>query len=322
MPGLDGIVAANETFARQGHEGRICVFMGATAGIGWGTLRRMVTMLRNSTFYILGRSPSRFAAKLAELQALAPGSKIIFIQVQVSLISGIDAACDEIMANEKRVDYVCMSAGGVPFHGAVYTEEKLEACFAVSYYSRLRLVSNLLPLLRNSPTPRVLSILAGTQEKRINEDDIGLEKKWSIPGVVAHTTLCSSLSFDHLAAEESNKLITFIHATPGFVNNGTPRTTYPSKKDGILWWAFMSFLQIVSGWYIRYFGFSLRESAERHAFYLANNEGFPPGSWQTDRHNNIVPANGALSYYQTQGWPQRIWDHTLKTWESALAEVR
>ena len=189
------------------------------------------------------------------------------------------------------------------------TEEGLELYYALSYWSRARLVSNLLPLLRQSREARVLSILNGTLEKKINEDDIGL-KNWGIVPVVNHTTMCTSLAFDCLAAGSSNKRIAFIHVTPGFVNTGTPRTTFPSKRDGYLWWAFVSFMQIVSGWIIIHFGKSLQESGERHAFYLASDE-YKPGLRLANRSNDAQPPNTALKYYQERGWQSKIWDLTV-----------
>jgi NADP-dependent 3-hydroxy acid dehydrogenase YdfG len=119
MVKLANITASNISFASQHHEGRVCVFAGATSGIGFGTLLRMVTMLDSSTFYILGRSPSQFASRLDELRTLAPSSKFVFVETQVSLISGIDSACEQITSAEQRVDYLCMSPGGMPFQGAV-----------------------------------------------------------------------------------------------------------------------------------------------------------------------------------------------------------
>ncbi|KAH8646021.1 hypothetical protein BGZ60DRAFT_438356 [Tricladium varicosporioides] len=311
------IIESNERFASQQHEGLVCVFIGATSGIGMGTLRKMATMLYSSTFYVLGRSESRFQKELDQLRERSPSCNFIFIETQVSLISGIDAACDKITSAEQKVDYLCMSPGGMPFQGAVYTNEGLELCFAVSYYSRLRLVSNLLPLLRQSPHSRVLSILNGTKEKRINEEDIGLWQHWGITAVVNHTTMFTSLAFHLLATNDTQKQITFIHATPGFVNTGTPRTTYPSKKDGILWWAFLSTMQVVSGWIIRYFGMALNESGERHAFHLTSDT-FIPGSWGTSRFNDIVSDNSTLKEYKDRGWAETIWDYTLQIWDKAL----
>ncbi|KAI1379353.1 hypothetical protein F4677DRAFT_328917 [Hypoxylon crocopeplum] len=160
-------------------------------------------------------------------------------------------------------------------------------------------------------------MLNGTLEKKINEDDIGL-KKWGIVPVVNHTTMCTSLAFDYLSADSSNKHITFIHATPGFVNTGTPRTTYPSKKDGYLWWAFVSVMQIVSGWIIIHFGKSLEESSERRAFYLTS-DNYKPGFRLADNSNDVQSPNDALKYYQERGWQSKIWDFTEQVWEKALA---
>jgi hypothetical protein len=187
----------------------------------------------------------------------------------------------------------------------------------VSYYARLRIVSNLLPLIRRSRHPRVLSILNGTKEKKINEQDLGLEKNWSIIAVVNHTTLFTSLAFDHLAA--NNSQITFLHTTPGFVKTDTPRTAYPSKDNGIIWWALISVFQIVSGWIIQYFGRPAKESGERHAYALTS-EAFPPGSWRVDKMSNIVPDNDILLQYRENGWKEIVWDFTIQVWDGCLKE--
>lgn len=118
---LAKVLAANEEFARQNPAGCVAVFMGATAGIGESTLKRMVTLLDNSTFYVLGRNPTEIASKLEQLRISASThqNKIVFIEAQVSLIADVDAACDRIIADENKVDYLCMSPGGMPFGGAV-----------------------------------------------------------------------------------------------------------------------------------------------------------------------------------------------------------
>lgn len=108
----------NALFAKENHTGAICVFVGATAGIGYATLERMVQMFEDSTFYVLGRSAAKFESQQPALQRLAPSKKIVFVQSEVSLISGVDDACKQIASKEKKVDYLYMSAGKVPFEGA------------------------------------------------------------------------------------------------------------------------------------------------------------------------------------------------------------
>ncbi|KAI0485534.1 hypothetical protein F4859DRAFT_471547 [Xylaria cf. heliscus] len=313
------VIDRNDEFARQHHQGCVAVFMGATAGIGESTLNRMVTMLDDSTFYILGRNPQGIASKLDRLKSTAStrGNKVVFIETQVSLISYVDAACDQIIAAEKKVDYLCMSPGGVPFGGAVYTEEGLEACFSVSYYSRLRVVSRLLPLISRSPHPRVLSILNGTLEKAIDEDDLGLEKSWSMTAVVNHTTVCNSLAFDYLAKMDGENKIVFLHATPGLVNTDISHKARPSTESGYLWWAFISAMQVIFGWAIYYFGIPVVESGERHSYHLTS-DNFKPGSWQVNQYSTVLPPNKILKGYQERGLAEKVWDHSLRVWERAL----
>ncbi|KAL1870723.1 hypothetical protein Daus18300_005043 [Diaporthe australafricana] len=319
MVGATAVAESNDAYAQDQHSGLVCVFAGGTAGIGQATLERLASMLHSSTFYVLGRNKQRHAPWLDQLTATS-SNKFVFIETQVSLISGIDTACNEILSAERKVDILCMSPGGMPFAGAKYTEEGLETCFAVSYYSRLRLVSNLLPLLnqcRERPA-RVLSILNGTKETKIDEDDLNLDKQWGIRAVVNHTTLLTSLAFDYLAEQSPQGRIVFLHATPGFVNTNTPRTKehLPSReKAGLLQWAFLSFAQIVSGWVIRYFGMNIKESGERHNFHLTS-DGFEPGSWRVDRHSNAVPDNDVLKDYLGRGWAEKAWNFTVAKWDN------
>lgn len=119
MVNISKIRKSNASFAAQGHSGLVCVFAGATAGIGAATLREMVGLLHSSTFYILGRDPSRYGDKLDELKKIDPTNSIVFIETQVALISAIDAACKQISAAAEKVDIICMSPGGMPFQGAV-----------------------------------------------------------------------------------------------------------------------------------------------------------------------------------------------------------
>lgn len=95
----------------------VCVFAGATSGIGASTLERMVQKLQKSTFYVLGRSASRFANQRARLESLNSSCKLVFLQAEVSLLSDVDTACKQITAAEEKVDYLYMSPGLIPLNG-------------------------------------------------------------------------------------------------------------------------------------------------------------------------------------------------------------
>lgn len=50
MVGISEIRRSNAAYAAQDHCGLVCVFAGATAGIGAATLKEMMALLRSSTF--------------------------------------------------------------------------------------------------------------------------------------------------------------------------------------------------------------------------------------------------------------------------------
>lgn len=110
----------NVRFTDEHHTGLVCVFAGATSGIGSSTLERVFTMVFDSTFYIIGRSEAKFATQRATLEGLNSTNTIVFLEGQFSLISDIDAVSKKVAA-EKKVDYLFMSPGMYPLNGAECT---------------------------------------------------------------------------------------------------------------------------------------------------------------------------------------------------------
>ncbi|KAI1391782.1 uncharacterized protein F4822DRAFT_105390 [Hypoxylon trugodes] len=315
------VVKANEHFASQRVEGVVCVFAGATNGIGARTLERSVSLFQSATFYILGRSSARFERdQRPVLDSLkTPGCRIVFIETEVSLIAAVDAASSQIAAAESKVDYLFMSMGtGVPFGGAEYTSEGLEVCFALSYYSRARLLSNLLPLLRQAPNPRVLCVLNGGREKLIDETDLGLEKPgaWSVRGAIKHNTVLMSIALDRFAADEGNSHITFLHNFPGLVRTDNPRKKNPTGLLGLLLRFVNKFIVTFAQFLV---GMSSKEAGERQAYHLTSNT-YGPGSWRISLKGDVVPDNAALKHYREAGWMDKFWEFTVRTWDRALAQ--
>ncbi len=107
----------NTRFASEHHAGLVCLFAGATSGIGAGTLEKMILMLDEPTIYVLGRSAARFASQRKKLESLNPGCKILFLETEVSLLSEVDNACKQITDAEQKVDYLYMSPGLMPLNG-------------------------------------------------------------------------------------------------------------------------------------------------------------------------------------------------------------
>jgi len=314
------ITSANANFAsnNEHNTGLICVFAGATSGIGAGTIEKMAVMVHTGTFYVLGRSVSRFASQRSRLERLNPRLKLVFLEAEVSLISSIDAACKRIIAAETKVNYLYMSQGCFPINVPQYTKEGIDLCLAIQYYSRIRLTTNLLPLLRKSSRPRILSVLSGGNEKQMHDDDIGLENphNYSWNAAVNHIATMMTLSFEYLA--ENDKQITFIHSFPGLVRTEIFSRLAPAEEAGMLGstvLAIMARFAFIMQWL---FGSSVEVAGARQAFVLTSDEIGPGKIWRIDEKSAPVTAAGVLEKYREQGWREKVWDYTSRVIEKAL----
>lgn len=104
--------------------------------------------------------------------------------------------------------------------------EGLDRKFTLNYYSRMRFISNLQPLLRSASThpphfSRSLSILGAGHENPINLDDIELKTTFSGAKCADHSTMMNDLMVEEFARREPGT--TFIHSFPGIVNTGIAR---------------------------------------------------------------------------------------------------
>ena len=159
-----------------------------------------------------------------------PTGSYTLLQADPSLVSDMDSAIDVVLKKEKKVDLLFMSPGFFAWEGRVDTKEGLDPSMSTRYYSRLRAVQRLLPLLNKAPSPRVVSILAAGMEAPLNEDDLDLResKNWSVWNASLHACTMGTLALERLAYE--NPHLSMVHCHPGAV--ATPGLAH-STKNGL-----------------------------------------------------------------------------------------
>jgi NADP-dependent 3-hydroxy acid dehydrogenase YdfG len=81
-----GNIKSTASIAAKNLHGLVCVFAGATAGIGFATSRKMIETTYSSKFYVLRRNPTCKEHKLSEREKLDSTNSIVFIEAQVALI--------------------------------------------------------------------------------------------------------------------------------------------------------------------------------------------------------------------------------------------
>ena len=201
----------------------VALFIGATSGICHGALQNFVQYASSPRIYSVSR-PHAVAAHenmLASLRKSNPTANYSVISADASLVSEIDKVVNVIKQKETKLDILFMSMGTMAFEGRMETPEGLEASMSTRYYSRLRALHQLLPLLNNPavPSPRVVWVLAGGMEGPIDEGDLDQRNpdNWSFWGPSVHAATMSTLSLELLARE--NPRLSIVHWFPGPVSS-------------------------------------------------------------------------------------------------------
>ncbi|KAF4967630.1 hypothetical protein FSARC_4825 [Fusarium sarcochroum] len=201
-------------------KGLVALFIGATSGIGQSALQQFAQQAPAPRIYTVARPQTAPSHEnlLAELRQSNPDGNYNLITADVSLISEVGKAVKAVKQAETKVDILFLSAGFMPFEGRNTTSEGHDPSMTTRYYSRLRAVQQLLPLLNNAPSPRIISVLAGGIEAPINEDDLDLRNpnNWSTWNASFQSATMGTLVLEKVARE--NPQISIVHWSPGPVN--------------------------------------------------------------------------------------------------------
>lgn len=314
--------------------GLVALFLGATSGIGQSALLRLAQHAVEPRIYIVARRASATTTLLDDLRTRNPAGTYTIIEKDVSLIRDTDHVVDFVKARETKLDLLFESVGFISFSGRQETVEGLEPSMTTRYYSRLRAVQGLIPLLNAAPSPRVVSILAGGQEGKLNEDDLDLRKpgNYSIPRAAFHSTTMLTLGYEHLARE--NPRISFVHAFPGLVI--TP--IFTREFTGIV----RLLVQYIALPFIGLFAISADDAGARALFYSTSDrysvsDGTVPlaeGIEKSSRteggvfltndksESSVNDSQKILADYRARGVDDKVWRHTQEIFEACAARAQ
>lgn len=310
----------------------VAAFLGATSGIGQSALIQFSTYAVRPTVYIVARRASATTELLAELRKKNSEGKYIIIEKDVSLISETNDVVDFIKARETKLDFLFESMGFISFQGRQDTVEGLEPSMTTRYYSRVRAVQGLLPLLNAASKPRVVSILAGGVEGKMKEDDLDLRKpgNYSIVSAATHSATMLTLALERLAKQNLN--ISFVHAFPG----GVATPTFSRGSSGLV--------RLIMTWIVQplanVFLTSVDDAGARALFYLTSdrysvNDGTIPlpeglekspksggGIFLSNEKSESVDNEKVLADFRARGVDEQVWAHTMEIFDACAARVR
>ncbi|KAF5646497.1 short-chain dehydrogenase [Fusarium tjaetaba] len=205
----------------------VVVSVGGTAGIGKATLIQLVSLGLPIKVYVLGRNGATQKPFIDRLRQSNPRAEVVWLEGQISLLAETSRLCNEIKAREEKVDLILLSTGFLPMGPRQETSEGIEKASAVGYYSRMLIITQLLPLLSAAAadpsrtyTPRVVNICAaGRESSDIFLDDLALKAPghFGLVSYLKHVGTMTTLTMRKLAEDPANKDIVMIHHFPGGV---------------------------------------------------------------------------------------------------------
>lgn len=331
MVAYSKIIAHNE--ALRSGPSLVAVFVGATQGIGLGALKAFARHTKAPTAYCVGRSTETLRRITDELKSLNPEGTYIPIEcADLTLLKNVDTTCQSVSqraAENKKIDLLCLSAGFMSFSGRHETAEGIDAQMSITYYSRMRFVQNLLPLIREAPAGRVVSVLSGGSEGQLWADDLELKNHYGVSNVAGATGAMNTLFMEELAKKPENSKVSFVHLLPGFVGD----TNIWNKTEHLNF--MMRFLlgKVVTPVVSAFIGMSSEQCGER-VLYAATEKSF--GRGPTDEmaagsdgargtgmylvHSDSQAVSGPtiLGKMRAEAMGEKVYDHTEAEFKRVL----
>ena len=152
---------------------------GGSNGMGKGVARVLATIDNQAhEIIILCRSKKLGEAVIREFENTTSNKKISIILCDLSKLSDVKNAINEIHSKHKFLDGIFINAGLGYAAKQVETEDGMDSHFQVNYLSQFMLTLNLLNLLENSERGGRI-IFNVTEGGKIFWDDMQMKNKWS-----------------------------------------------------------------------------------------------------------------------------------------------
>ncbi|XXH02322.1 hypothetical protein Hte_008695 [Hypoxylon texense] len=282
MVKLDIVRSANAALA-DAAKPFVAVIAGGTAGIGEFTVRAIAATFAGRgegvlRVYVVGRNEDAARDIIADCEAICPGGSFRFRKGDLSLLKEVDGICAGITEAEReeargsrataKIDFlVCCQGILSTLHEE--TPEGLDKYFCLFYYSRMRFIDRLLPLLSASPLAgHVVSVLNASVNSSLILDDMSLRnpRNQGLLTAFAHLVGMTNIFMEEVAHRNPG-MISLSHYYPGNV------PTNAASSGNFPWW-----LKILLTWVItplsRPFGIPFEECGQR-VLFMASPTRFP-----------------------------------------------
>jgi len=200
---------------------QVAVVTGATSGIGLETARALAR--EGMRIIALGRDDTRIANAAKDLET--EGLTAQWVKADLSSIAQTHAAAAEIADITDRIDILVNNAGGLLDTRHV-TADGLEAMFQVNHLAPYILTLDLLPQLKRSSAPHVITVssIGHSMIDDLHWDDLQMEISFLPIAAYAQSKLANILFTRELAARHKADGIVASAVHPGLVASRFPES--------------------------------------------------------------------------------------------------
>lgn len=198
-------------------EEQIVLVTGSTDGIGRITARKLAQM--GATVLVHGRSLEKCSTTVNEIREYTGNKKLKSYVRDLSSLSEVRKLAEDIRSDFSFLNILINNAG-VGLDKSLDGRRPLskdghELCFAVNYLAPFLLTHLLIPVLQNGSPSRIVNV-SSTAQKRIDFDDVMLERRYYDPfEAYAQSKLALTMFTFDIAERLKNDRITANCLHPG-----------------------------------------------------------------------------------------------------------
>jgi NAD(P)-dependent dehydrogenase (short-subunit alcohol dehydrogenase family) len=157
--------------------GRIFVVTGGTSGIGLETAKALAAA--DAEVIIAARNPQRGEEAIASIRQDTPRANVRFESLDLGNLSSVHAFGARLTGSLPHLDGLINNAGIMEPPQRATTPDGFESQFAINYLGHFALTADLLPLLRKSTAPRVVTLSSiAARRGGIHFDDLQFAQEW------------------------------------------------------------------------------------------------------------------------------------------------
>ncbi len=158
-------------------QNKVAIVTGANSGIGFYTALELGRA--GAKIILASRDKLRGEAALAEMRKLAPDASFSLEQLDLASLQSVRSFADRFLSTGDALDILVNNAGLMMPPKREITSDGFEIQFGTNHLGHFALTGLLLPALRKSKTPRVVTVSSlVAMRAKINLSDLQCEQKY------------------------------------------------------------------------------------------------------------------------------------------------